>query len=65
MIQHFDTSQYDETFGIPKQNKKVLLKMKDENSHSILTEFVGQRTNMYALRTEKEAQTKKSKGVKQ
>ena len=38
--------------------------MKDKNNGTIMTEFVGLRTKMYALRVEKKKDTKKAKGVK-
>ncbi|XP_054712885.1 uncharacterized protein LOC129222404 [Uloborus diversus] len=65
MIDHFDTSDYKENneYGIPRVNKKVLGKMKDENNGKIMTEFVGLRAKMYALKVEDKV-IKKSKGVK-
>ncbi|GBN29394.1 hypothetical protein AVEN_174588-1 [Araneus ventricosus] len=65
MIDYFDTSDYQENnrYGIPRVNKKVLGKMKDENAGKILEEFVGLRSKMYACKTEKDL-VKKSKGVK-
>ncbi|GBM54161.1 hypothetical protein AVEN_195153-1 [Araneus ventricosus] len=65
MIDYFDTSDYPENnrYGMPRVNKKVLGKMKDENAGKILEEFVGLRSKMYACKTEKEL-IKKSKGVK-
>ena len=38
--------------------------MKDENNGCIMTEFVGLRSKMYAIRVEGKDKTKKSKGVK-
>jgi len=38
--------------------------MKDENNGAIMTEFVGLRAKMYALRVEGKKDTKKVKGVK-
>ena len=38
--------------------------MKDENNGAIITEFVGLRAKMYALRVEGKKGTKKAKGVK-
>ncbi|GFX55757.1 uncharacterized protein TNCV_3428281 [Trichonephila clavipes] len=65
MIDHFDTSDYQENnrYGLPRVNKKVLGKMKDENAGKILEEFVGLRSKMYACKTEVDL-IKKSKGVK-
>ncbi|XP_067126115.1 uncharacterized protein [Centruroides vittatus] len=64
MIDYFDTSDYPENnqYGIPRVNKKVLGKMKDENNGKIMREFVGLRAKMYALKVDQV--TKKSKGVK-
>ncbi|XP_071643029.1 uncharacterized protein [Temnothorax longispinosus] len=65
-IHRFDTSDYaiDNTYGIPLANKKVPSLMKDENNGAIMTEFVGLRAKMYALRVDGKKDTKKAKGVK-
>ncbi|XP_018362816.1 PREDICTED: uncharacterized protein LOC108760996, partial [Trachymyrmex cornetzi] len=65
-IIRFDTSDYstDNVYGIPLANKKVPGLMKDENNGAILTEFVGLRAKMYALRVDGKKDTKKAKGVK-
>ncbi|XP_023218820.1 uncharacterized protein LOC111621012 [Centruroides sculpturatus] len=65
MIDYFDTSDYRENnqYCIPRENKKGLGKMKDENNGKIMREFVGLRAKMYALKVEVQV-TKKSKGVK-
>jgi len=38
--------------------------MKDENNDAIMTQFVGLRAKMYALRVDGKKDTKKAKGVK-
>ncbi|XP_072757319.1 uncharacterized protein [Anoplolepis gracilipes] len=65
-ISRFDTSDYaiDNAYGIPLVNKKVPGLMKDENNGTIMTEFVGLRAKMYALRVDDKKDTKKVKGVK-
>ncbi|XP_025261979.1 uncharacterized protein LOC112637159 [Camponotus floridanus] len=65
-IDRFDTSDYavDNSYGVPRANKKVLGLMKDENNGALMLEFVGLRAKMYALRVEGRGDTKKSKGVR-
>ena len=65
-VDKFDTSDYpaDNAYGIPLVNKKVPGLMKDENNGTIMTEFVGLRAKMYALRVDGKKDTKKVKGVK-
>jgi len=65
-IAKFGTSDYpiDNAYGIPLDNKKVPGLMKDENNGAIMTEFVGLRAKMYALRVDGKVDTKKVKGVK-
>ncbi|KYN22673.1 hypothetical protein ALC57_04921, partial [Trachymyrmex cornetzi] len=65
-INRFDTSDYavDNAYSIPLANKKVPGLMKDENNGSIMTEFVGLRAKMYALRVQGKKDAKKAKGVK-
>jgi len=65
-IAKFDTSDYqiDNAYGIPLVNKKVPDLMKDENNGAIMTEFIGFRAKMYALRVDGKKDTKKVKGVK-
>ena len=65
-IDRFDTSDYaiDNAYGIPLANKRLPGLMKDENNGAIMTEFVGLRAKMYAIRVDGRSDTKKSKGVK-
>ncbi|XP_072766659.1 uncharacterized protein [Anoplolepis gracilipes] len=65
-ISKIDTSDYatDNAYDIPLVNKKVPGLMKDENNGNIMTEFVGLRAKMYALRVDGKKDTKKVKGVK-
>ncbi|XP_070169344.1 uncharacterized protein [Polyergus mexicanus] len=65
-IARFDTSDYpvNDAYGIPLENKKVPDLMKDKNNSAIMTEFVGLRSKMYALRVDSKMNTKKVKGVK-
>ncbi|XP_050456464.1 uncharacterized protein LOC126854114 [Cataglyphis hispanica] len=65
-IDRFDTSDYatDNAYGMPLVNKRVPGLMKDENNGAIMTEFVGLRAKMYALRVDGRNETKKIKGVK-
>ena len=65
-IARYDTSDYpaDNEYGMPRANKKVPGLMKDENNGMIMTEFVGLRAKMYAVRVDGKKDTKKAKGVK-
>ena len=49
---------------MPLANKKVSSLMKDENNDAIMTEFVGLRAKMYAVRVDGKKDIKKVKGVK-
>ncbi|XP_070169356.1 uncharacterized protein [Polyergus mexicanus] len=65
-IDRFDTSDYamDNAYGMPLANKKIPGAMKDENAGAIMTEFIGLRAKMYALRVDGRSDTKRIKGVK-
>ncbi|KYN23492.1 hypothetical protein ALC57_04090 [Trachymyrmex cornetzi] len=65
-IARFDTSDYpaDNAYSVSLANKKVPGLMKDENNGMIMTEFVGLRAKMYALKVDGKKGTKKAKGVK-
>ncbi|KAL6417112.1 hypothetical protein ACFW04_014675 [Cataglyphis niger] len=65
-IDKFDTSDYaiDNAYGMPLVNKRMPGLMKDENNGVIMTEFVGLRAKMYALRVDGRNEMKKIKGVK-
>ncbi|XP_070163484.1 uncharacterized protein [Polyergus mexicanus] len=65
-IDKFDTSDYamDNAYGMPLANKKISGAMKDENAGAIMTEFIGLRAKMYALRVAGKSDTKRIKGVK-
>ncbi|KYN13228.1 hypothetical protein ALC57_14592 [Trachymyrmex cornetzi] len=65
-IARFDTGDYptDNVYGMLLANKKVPGLMKDENNGMIMTEFVGLRAKMYAVRVDSKKDTKKAKGVK-
>jgi len=63
-IARFDTSDYpDNVYGMPFANKKSS-RMKDENNDISMTEFVGLKAKMYAIRVDGKKDTKKAKDVK-
>ncbi|KYN24367.1 hypothetical protein ALC57_04029 [Trachymyrmex cornetzi] len=65
-IARFDTSDYpvDNAYGMSLANKKVPGLVKDENNGMIMTEFVGLRAKMYAVRVDDKKDTKKAKSIK-
>ena len=65
-IHLFDTSDYskDNIYNIPLVNKKVVGLMKDECNGQVVSEFVGLRSKMYAIRVNGEDFVKKIRGVK-
>lgn len=64
----YDTSDYPENnkFGLERVNKKVPGLFKDELNAEIITEFVGLRSKMYAIKigSKDKLMKKKAKGVK-
>ncbi|XP_058974383.1 uncharacterized protein LOC131800720 [Musca domestica] len=62
----FDTSDFSPSnvYKLPLLNKKVIGMMKDENAGKTMTEFVGLRPKMYAIKVSDSEEVKKSKGVK-
>ncbi|KYQ51880.1 hypothetical protein ALC60_09013 [Trachymyrmex zeteki] len=65
-INRFDTSDYsiDNAYDIPLANKKVPGLMKDGNNGAVMTDFVGLRAKMCALRVQGKKDTGKAKDIK-
>ncbi|XP_011646532.1 uncharacterized protein LOC105433082 [Pogonomyrmex barbatus] len=65
-IARFDINDYsdDNTYDIPRANKKVFGLIKDENNGAVMMKFIGLRAKMYALRILGKSDTKRIKGVK-
>jgi len=65
-ITKFDTNDYptDNAYGMPLANEKIPSLMKDENNGAIITEFVGLRVKIYAVKVHGKKEIKKAKGVK-
>ena len=62
---YFDFSDYPkEHFCYSDNNKKIVGKFKDELNGKIITEFVGWRSKMYALKIYNEKEKKIAKGIK-
>ena len=64
-IHHFDTSDYpaNNFHDMPRVNKKVVLKMKDECNGVIIREFIAVRPKLYAFQTEEEHIEKRARGI--
>lgn len=62
----YDTSDYAESnrFGIQRLNKKIPGLFKDELNGLVMTEFVGLKSKMYAVKCGDNVMMKKAKGVK-
>ena len=65
-IEEFDTSDYpeDNRFGIPRVNKKIPGKQKDECLGNIMTHFIGLRSKMYCVKVEGQKPINKAEGIK-
>ena len=65
-IEEFDTSDYPQKnrFGIPRANKKIPGKQKDECLGNIMTQFLGLTSKMYFIKVDKQKPINKAKGIK-
>ncbi|XP_063915593.1 uncharacterized protein LOC135131677 [Zophobas morio] len=63
LLKLMDTSNFDAKWDIPKRNKKVVGKMKNEYGSKIIQEFLGVRAKVYFLDVEGE-EVKKAASVK-
>jgi hypothetical protein len=66
VVDYFDTSDYhaDSVYRISFVNKKVIVTLKHVVNRSIMQEFFGLRTEMYAFRVSNK-EKKKANGVKE
>ena len=60
----FDTSNYELDRPLPKENKKIVVLMKDEPGEKILEEFAAFRAKTYSYLTDKDDGDTKAKGTK-
>ena len=64
-IARFDTNDYERNaYDVPRVNNKIPGLMKDENDGVIMTDFIGLRAKMYALRVVGKSDMKRIKGIK-
>ena len=60
----FDTSNYELDRPLPKENKKIVVLMKDEPGEKILEKFAAFRAKTYSYLTDKDDGDTKAKGTK-
>ena len=61
----FDTSNFQETFDIPRMNKKVPGMFEDECGGKLISEFCGWRAKLYSYKMcEDGIEVKRCKGIK-